>query len=227
MNSIMQAVSSSKRGLRDGALVAMFAMLASTQSTADALRVEGQVIDGVDISGITYRSGELVVNLAPGSNTLVSMPVEPEFDVPSEDLCGNTAQTVACTADFGVLQDRILSDSIELSPGLTYASEFILSQGVNPNLMVLEFRALSAILPDIQVTVSEEPGGAPVAPDCSFSVSGYAGARIYLAHDGSSADLQSRYCDVDRGARYFLNLSLSNGSGTVSTVGRRIKLAGI
>jgi hypothetical protein len=208
-------------------LLAGLAIFSSSLASADALRVDGDVIEGVDISGITYRAGELVVELAPGSNTLAPMAVLPDFDVPTGDLCGNSGQAVSCTGGFGLLQDRVLSDSIELNSGVVVASEFVLSEVVNPNLMVLEFRSSETILPEISVSLSLEPGGDAISADCSFTMSGYVGSRIYLAHDGSPASLRSSYCDIDRGERYFLNLALSNGSGVMSTVRRTIKLAGI
>lgn len=197
---------------------------------ATTLSVDGAPLAGVEITGANYSGDTLNITLSNSSNNVeAAAPGFPDIPGPStDDLCGNTAQVVTCVSSLGLLQDRVSSDSLELSAGVVASSEFLLSTAVNPTLVVLEFRASSSILPVIDGYISAEPGGSPISSDCSFELNGYVGGRIYLSHDGSSADFQSRFCTLVRGERFFLNLNLSGTqSGSPLTIFRTVRLSGI
>lgn len=217
-------------GLVKLALTFAAVVLVSAPLSAATLSVNGTALPGVDISNASFSGGDLNLVLSSGSSELEPVATNlPDVSGPStEDLCGDAGQMVACVSDLGLLQDRVTSDSLELSGGVAASSAFFVSDNVDPNLVVLEFRGTSSMLPTITGSISTTPGGAALDANCSFVVSGYVGGRVYLSHDASSTDFQNRFCTVTRGERYFLNLTLdtSTAAGPL-TVFRTVKLAGI
>jgi hypothetical protein len=228
--TVMHSGLSARLGLIGQLLLGVVVVLSSSAHLhATTLSVGGTPLSGVDVTNATYSGGNLDLVLSPGSSGLEPVIADlPEFAVPTGDLCGAAGSTVACVSPLGTLQDRVASDSIELRGGVSYASEFFIPQTVNPTLIVLEFRTSGSILPEINGSVTMEPAAGSPGANCSFVVSGYVGGRVYLAHDGSSGDFKSRFCTIQRGERYFLNLALVGvSSGSPVTVLRTVKLSGI